>query len=147
MDSFFVSLGIWNWFLVAALLLILELVVPGTFMLWLGLGALVTGLAALALPIGWQLQLMLFAILAAGFVVIGRSFFKRRDGESDQPFLNRRAEGFIGREFMLSEPISGGNGRVRIDDTVWRISGPDTSAGAKVRVVRVEGSLLAVEPV
>ncbi|MBE2187453.1 MAG: NfeD family protein, partial [Rhodothermales bacterium] len=60
-------------------------------------------------------------------------------------FLNRRAEGFIGRVFVLDEPILAGVGRVRIDDSVWRIEGPDTAAGQAVKVVAVDGATLRVE--
>jgi membrane-bound ClpP family serine protease len=46
--GFFASLGIWNWFILGALLLIAEALVPGTFMLWLGLAALAVGALAVA---------------------------------------------------------------------------------------------------
>jgi len=53
----------------------------------------------------------------------------------------------IGRIFTLEEPIVGGNGRVRIDDSVWRISGPDLPSGARVRVASTDGAMLRVEAV
>jgi hypothetical protein len=65
---------------------------------------------------------------------------------SDQPFLNRRAEAFVGRVFTLEKPIVDGTGTVGIDDTVWRVSGPDTPAGSRVKVIRVDGAALYVEP-
>ena len=46
---------------------------------------------------------------------------------------------------MLDTPIAGGQGRIRVDDSVWRITGPDAPAGASVRVVRVDGATLVVE--
>jgi membrane protein implicated in regulation of membrane protease activity len=53
----------------------------------------------------------------------------------------------IGREFTLEKPIVGGNGTVRIDDTIWRLSGPDCAGGSRVKVVRTDAALLVVEPV
>ena len=60
--------------------------------------------------------------------------------------LNRRTEALVGRVFTLEKPIVDGVGRVRIDDTVWRVSGPDAAAGSRVEVVRADGANLTVEP-
>ena len=61
--------------------------------------------------------------------------------------LNRRPESYIGRTFTLENPIVDGVGRVRIDDTIWRVSGPDSPAGSQVRIMRAEGPNLFVERV
>jgi membrane protein implicated in regulation of membrane protease activity len=63
----------------------------------------------------------------------------------DATSLNRRAEALVGRVFTLEAPIAGGVGRIRVDDTSWRVTGPDMLEGAAVRVVRVEGATLVVE--
>ena len=65
----------------------------------------------------------------------------------DQPFLNRRADAFIGREFTLDKPIVSGSGTVKIDDTIWRLSGPDCPGGSRVKVVRADAATLVVEAV
>jgi inner membrane protein len=62
----------------------------------------------------------------------------------DNPFLNRRADALVGRVFTLEKPIIDGSGTVRIDDTVWRVAGPDTPAGSRVRVVKADGASLTV---
>jgi inner membrane protein len=64
----------------------------------------------------------------------------------DQPFLNRRAEAFIGKVFALDKPIANDAGTIRIDDSVWRVTGPDCAAGTRVRVTRADGAVLHVEP-
>jgi membrane protein implicated in regulation of membrane protease activity len=61
-----------------------------------------------------------------------------------QAFLNRRAEALVGRVFTLEKPIIDGSGTVRIDDTIWRVAGPDTPAGTRVRVVEAKGANLTV---
>ena len=63
----------------------------------------------------------------------------------DQPFLNRRADAVVGREFTLEKPIVAGSGTVKIDDTIWRLSGPDSPAGSRVKVVRADAATLVVE--
>ena len=50
-----------------------------------------------------------------------------------------------GRTFTLSAPILNGVGKLRVDDSQWRIAGPDLPEGSRVRVVRAEGATLRVE--
>jgi membrane protein implicated in regulation of membrane protease activity len=142
--SFLSQLGNWNWFIIGGLLLALEVMVPGTFMLWLGLAAIASGVLSAILPIGWQVQIVLFAILSVISVLLGRRFSPHAATESDKPFLNRRADAFVGRIFTLDEPIVHGSGRVRVDDTTWRVTGPDCPAGTKVKVERADGATLIV---
>lgn len=140
------GLEYWAWFVLGGVLLVAEIAVPGAFLLWLGLAALVTGALAYVVDLAWQGQVLAFAALAVAAVLVGRKVSPGPGRASDRPFLNRRAQGFVGRVFTLEEPIMGGVGRVRIDDTVWRITGPDAAAGSDVRVVGVDGAVLKVEP-
>ena len=133
----------WMWFVAALVLIGLEITAPGLFMLWLGLAAGLTGVVGSLLDVSWQAQMILFAISAVVLVVIGRNVM-RRQKPTDAPFLNQRGEALVGRELTLIEAISGGFGRVRIDDTVWRVSGNDTAMGAKVKVTGLDGSTLRV---
>lgn len=144
--SFIEQLGAWNWFILAVLLMIGELAAPGAYLLWLGFAAAAAGLIALAVTIGWQAQVLLFIVFALAAVLIGYRLRPKADKASDRPFLNRRAEALVGRVFTLDEPISGGSGRVRVDDTVWRIEGTDTPAGSRVVVDRIDGATLHVRP-
>jgi len=144
--SFFTNLGVWNWFIAGGVLLALEVILPGTFMLWLGLAAIATGAISFILPFGWQVQVVIFAVLAVISVLIGRRIMPGVEVNSDKPFLNRRADAFVGRVFTLDEPIVSGSGRVRVDDTTWRVTGPDCPAGTKVRVERADGASLFVVP-
>ena len=62
--DFFHNLGPWNWFVVAVSLLVLETIVPGVHFVWFGLAAVVVGILALASGMGWELQLVIFAIVS-----------------------------------------------------------------------------------
>lgn len=140
-------IGAWSWIIGGLVFCGLELAVPGAFLIWIGLAAIATGAIAFGFPaMTVAVQLILFAVLAIVFVLLGRKVTaSANDVQSEQPFLNRRAEAYRGRVFTLDEGIANGQGRLRIDDTLWRIEGPDMIAGSKVRVVAITGSLLKVE--
>jgi membrane protein implicated in regulation of membrane protease activity len=139
----FASLGAWNWLILAAALITLEVLAPGIFLIWLGLAALVTGLLSFAITLGWQAQILAFAVFTIAAVPAWRHFATRK-GNLDAPFLNQRSEALVGREFTLEKPIVDGVGTLRIDDTVWRVGGPNLPAGMRVRIVAADGALLTV---
>ena len=144
MIDFFVSLGSWNWLIAAVILFVVELTAPGIFMLWLGMAALFVGVISLvvALPAAWQGALfVLFAAAAFPFWWKYRSVSAK---PTDQPHLNRRADALVGRQFVLETPIFAGAGTIRVDDTVWRVAGPDLPAGSRVTVQRADGVMLYV---
>ena len=140
------DIGPWGWVIAGLLLMGLELLAPGAFMVWLGLAALVTGGLLFLVRMPVEVTLLVFAALAVLAVLLGRRLVgpPRQSGESA---LNDRAAKLIGRTFVLEEPISEGRGRVRVDDTLWRVEGPDLPAGAQVRVVGMDVMLLKVEAV
>ncbi len=144
MTDMFVSLGSWNWLIFGFILMALETLAPGVFLFWLGLAALLVGLISFAVHLPWQIQLVMFAVFAAAAVPAWRRLARPKLDESDSPFLNKRTEALLGREFTLEKPIIDGSGTVRIGDTVWRVAGPDTPAGTRVKVVQVDGANLTV---
>lgn len=145
------ELGPWNWMVLGFVLLALEIVLPGFFLLWIGIAALITGALSLALwEVGfwtWHAQVLVFLVLSLIAAYVGKRL-QLRGGDSDQPLLNRRGAQLVGRTATLSEPIANGRGRVRIGDTMWRVSGPDLPAGTQVRVTGATDSdlELIVEP-
>ena len=144
MTDMFVSLGTWNWLIFGFILMALELAAPGVFLFWLGLSALLVGLLSFAINPHWQIQLLMFAVFAAAAVPAWRHFARSSTASACNPFLNRRTEALIGREFTLEKPIIDGSGTVRIDDTIWRVAGPDAPAGSRVKIVRADGASLTV---
>ena len=145
MMSWIVSLGHWNWFIAAVALFLVEIVAPGSFMMWLGLAALLVGAISLAVDWSWQAQIISFAVFSVAAIPAWRHFARKMERPVDRPFLNRRAEGYIGRVFTLDKPIVDGVGTIRIDDTVWRVTGPDCPAGSRVKIARADGADLSVE--
>ena len=139
------QLGPWSWLVLGLILLGLEIVVPGNVFVWFGVAALLTGVMALFTQFGWQAELIVFVLLSVVLVIAGRRVFARASQPGEQPFLNDRARRLVGSTYMLSAPIVDGHGQVRVDDTNWRITGPDLPSGTRVRVTGADGAVLKVE--
>ncbi len=135
----------WHWWVLGVVLIILEIISPAVFFLWMGISAGVVGVLVLLFPsMGWELQMLLFAVFSVASIVFWRNYLKTHPTESDQPTLNRRGEQYVGRLFTLKEPVVNGFGKIRVDDSTWKIAGADCPAGTKVRVTGVDGVILEV---
>ncbi len=143
------SLVFWHWWILALILMSIELFAPAAFFIWCGVAATIVGFVLLIIPdMSWQVQSLLFATLSIVSVLAGRKYLHRRGAMvSDQPMLNRRGEQYVGRLFTLDEAIVDGTGRVQVDDGSWRIEGKDMAAGSRVKVIAINGSSLIVERV
>ena len=137
----------WWWLILGVILSIAEIMIPGVFLIWLGMAALLTGALTLALGLPDTAQLGVFAGTAIIAVYVGRRWFRAHPIASSDPLLNDRAARLVGETVLVVEPIVGGQGRVKVRDGVWNARGPDLPSGVRVRVVGVEGSFLVVEPI
>ena len=151
LERIFDELGPWNWMVLGFVLLALEIVVPGVFLLWIGIAAIFTGALTLWLWDmawwGWEVQVIVFLVLALAAAYFGHRITDARQNDTDEPLLNRRDAQLVGRTATLEEPIREGHGRIRIDDTLWRVKGPDALPGTRVRVISAGGGELVVEVV
>lgn len=148
MKFLFASLVWWHWIVGGLALVAMEIVVPGVFLLWIGIGAIATGVLAVALGIvSWEIQCAVFVPLAFTALFLGRRFI-RKAAPSEDSTLNRRLLSYIGRRAEVVQPIVNGKGRIRLGDTLWLVQGPDCPAGAMVTVTGVNGSdlVVTVEP-
>lgn len=136
----------WLWFGAATLLIIFEVAFGASFfLLWLGIAAAIVGVTVWVMPsLGEAYQVLVFAGIAVSSIVLWRRCLKRHPAKTDRPALNRRAEQYIGRTFVLSEPIVNGRGKIQVDDSTWRVEGVDLPSGAPVQVVGVDGVVLKV---
>lgn len=135
------------WWILALLLIAGELLLPGYFLLWIGLAAAAMGVVLWADPaLGLLAQAILFGLLAfascVGYARWLRPRLERRAPGGER--LNRRAEQLIGQRYELIEPIVNGRGKARVGDGQWLVSGPDLPLGTTVEVVAVEGTTLQV---
>ncbi len=138
------GLGAWTWIIGGLALIGMEVLAPGAFLLWLGIAALATGLVAFTVAMSLEASALVFAAFAVLAVLIGRRMMRQEPRNTGESALNDRGAQLVGRTFVLDAPITEGRGRVRVDDTMWRIEGPDLPAGAEIRVTGVEGTLLSV---
>ena len=141
----FVNLGAWGWMILAGLMLCIEIILPGTFMLWFGVAAFLTGVVSLIVPIAWQVQALVFIIASVASILVGRKLWNYQNQQSDEPHLNKRGHQYIGNIYTIENVIENGAGKIRIGDSVWSVSGPDCPVGSRVRVTGIEGNQLLVE--
>jgi inner membrane protein len=145
------GLTIWHWVGLGIVLLTLEVAV-GTFdLLWVSIGAFLTAVFALTVPEpigGWQGQLTFFGIAALAFVISGRTLFKGlRRAPSTHPNLNDRTASMVGQRGEAATSFDGGQGKVKVGDTVWLAKQSDDTViveGDQVVVSGADGTTLKV---
>ena len=136
----------WFWLIVGTLLLVGEMLIPGIYMLWIGVAAIMTALiVSLFSDMSFMWQALVFAALGLIFILVTRRYLKLNPLETDNSELNRRGARHLGKVYTLVDAIEDGTGRVKIGDTLWTVNGPDLPSGDRVRIVQVEGATLTVE--
>ena len=115
-----------TWFIVGLVLAILELIVPGTYLIWFGMASFITAGITYVFPdlaMMWQLiWLALFSLLFAfiGWKVYGRLIFKTNFPEQYKN-LNDPIAQLTGKEVDVVS-VKGDKIQVEIGDTVWTAS-------------------------
>ena len=147
------DLGPWSWFIIGLLLMLAELLLPGVFLIWFGISALVIGTLTLISFTDvawwpWQAQIVAFGALSLVLALMGRRLFLS-DTENDAALrINDPLSRHVGSEATMHQAIENGSGQVKLGDTVWRAnSTTNMPKGAKVRVVGHEEGTLIVEAV
>ena len=136
----------WWWFAIGFFLGAAEMLVPGVFLIWLAGAALITGVLGFLLPIGFPLQVVIFATLSIVAVFTGRNYLRRNPVTDADPKMNRRGARLAGETAVVVQALDGGTGRVRLGDSEWLAKGCDAEVGAKVRITGSDGTVLLVEP-
>ena len=136
----------WWWLLAAALLGILEIFLPGIFLIWMAAAAAITGIVSALLPMAFPFELGTFALLALAAVYSGRRYYVRNPVDSSDPLLNDRTARLVGQTVTVVTAIEGGEGRVKVGDGVWTARGPDAAAGTRMVVTGADGNCLRVTP-
>jgi membrane protein implicated in regulation of membrane protease activity len=139
-------LDFWHWWIFASVLIIIEVLAPTFFSLWIGIAAFLTGVILYIWPeLAWEYQFFLFAVLSLLSIIGWRHYYTKKPIATDEPLLNRRGEQYVGRIITLKEPIQDGHGKVKIDDSTWKIEGPDCAIGTKIKIVSVNNVVFKVE--
>jgi hypothetical protein len=138
----------WYWMVFAGILALAELHVPGSYLVWIALGAALTGAVDAAFGISVEEQLGTFAASSALSCVIGYFVYRRmRRPARGETLLNDRGLAMIGARGTVCEAIFNGRGKVRLGDGVWLADGPDLAEGAPVVVSAVRGTRLVVQAI
>ncbi len=136
----------WHWWLFAVLLFIIEMMVPATFFLWMGVSAVAVGILSFFVPdLRSSTELIIFAVLSVISVIAWRFYQAKNPSKTDHPTLNRRGEQYIGRVVTLTKPIGDGFGKEKVGSTLWTLQGPDADIGTKVKITGVDSAGLLVE--
>jgi hypothetical protein len=149
-DMGMVSLGEpWHWLVLGAVLMGLEILAAGIFLVWFGLAALLTGLVGLVVPMEFAAQILVFGVLSLVVIFPIRRLARMvlPEDEKEVANLNRLGANMVGRKATITEAVVNGSGAVHFGDTRWVVrADTDLPVGADVVIVRLEGATLFVEP-
>ena len=138
----------WHWLVVGLLLMVGELATPGGFyILFFGIGAVLTGFLVLFGVSDTSVQVFLFLVLS----VTGLLFFRSRLLRTVQPNPQAPAvDTLVGEMGVVTTTLSpGGIGKVELRGASWSARNTADVAlavGVRCRVVAVDGLLLLVQP-
>lgn len=138
-----------NWIIAGLALSLLELIVPGVYLIWFGFAAFVVGIAVYFLPIELTTQLIVFAISSGIFAVIGVAVYRYVFGKAQVPAeyknLNNTAEQYVGQLVTVAEDAEDNRTKVKIGDTYWLASCQKAfKQGDTAKVVGVKDSLILI---
>ncbi len=136
----------WVWLTLGLVLAGLEMLVPGVYLIWLAVAAIVTGVITYGLDLSLPMQVIDFVSLSMILAFSARRFLRDRPIESSDPLMNRRGARLVGETATVVQAIEHGSGRVKLGDSEWIARGPNVAAGERVRVSGSEGAILLVEP-
>jgi hypothetical protein len=138
----------WYWWVIALILLVFEILTPGYFFMWMAISGFVTGAVVFLIPAAsMNMQILLFSVLSVAAIISWKFYGKKHPMESDQPLLNKRGVQYIGRVFSLYQPIKNGQGKIKVDDSIWKVHGEDCTIDSQVKVIAVRGTVFEVEKV
>lgn len=136
----------WHWWVISLCVIVIEALKPSGVFAAIAVATAITGGILMKVPdFSWQLQLGLSATLSLVLAFLIR-LLARTSGPADERF-KAQASTHIGREVTLDMPIQNGFGEARLDENFWELKGPDLPRGTVVKIVAVDGNMLAVHPV
>lgn len=143
------QISAWHWASLAVVLLVLETLGTGGFLIGSSIAAfLMSAIIIISPNMDWKWQLAIFSTSAIVFSLIYLKRFAHFNENTDQPNLNNRAAQHIGKRYTLSEAIVNGQGRIQVGDTFWKITcDDDLAASTKIEVTDADSMTLMVKSV
>lgn len=137
----------WFWAIGSILVAIAEMHSPGSYLVWIALGGLITLLLSFVFDLSLTIQLGVFGLSSVGACIIGFFVYQRLGTLSVvASHRNRRDLDLIGAKGIVDEAFANGSGKVRLGDSVWLAAGPNLTKETPVIVTEVRGTVLVVSP-
>jgi membrane protein implicated in regulation of membrane protease activity len=137
----------WIWAIGALVVAVLEIFVPGAYLIWIAAGAAITTLACFAFDLPLTAQLIIFIAASSAACLAGYFVYQKlitpRAGNAP---LNQRELEMVGAHGIVFEAVINGQGKVTLGDSVWIAEGPDMPVGAAVVVTGLRGTIAVVSP-
>ena len=139
----------WHWMVLGILLVLLELAVPAFFLVWFGVGALIVGMALLAVPaLAFEWQVVIWIVCSLAFIWIWFKVFKPGIHKTRAGMSHGALVGEIGLVTRDIRPFEKGQIRFQkpiLGDETWEaLAEEEIRIGVRVRVLDVEGNTLKV---
>lgn len=137
----------WIWAIGALAAAVLEIFVPGAYLIWIAAGAAITALAGFAFDLPLATQSVIFIAASSAACIAGYFVYQRliTPRAGDAP-LNQRELEMVGAQGVIFEAIVNGQGKVSLGDSVWIAEGPDMPVGAAAVVTGLRGTIVIVSP-
>jgi membrane protein implicated in regulation of membrane protease activity len=139
----------WHWMVLGIVLVLLELAVPAFFLIWFGVGAIIVGIALLAVPaLAFEWQIATWIACSLGFIWLWFKVFKPNFHKTTAGMSRGALVGEIGLVTRDIRPFEKGQIRFQkpiLGDETWEaLAEEEIRTGVRVRVLDVEGNTLKV---
>ena len=136
------------WFILGLGLFLLELVMPGFFIFFFGLGAWVTALVCLIGDPGINLQIIIFAVSSTLLLVALRRIIQKKFLNSKSTQSDDVEDEFTGKEAIATTDFGGiKHGKIEFKGTTWTAeSVSEIKEGQRVIILEKDSFKLIVEP-
>ncbi|TGL90609.1 NfeD family protein [Leptospira congkakensis] len=138
------------WIFLGITLLFSEFILPGTFVMFLGVGAIFTGILARLVPIEFYTQVVVWIVSSLVSILVGGSAVKRffKSESSVDPFIQ---DDFLNQIVPVEIDIlvQRHGGKIRFQGTLWDAISTDSKIpkGSFVRILSRENLTFTVEQV
>ena len=147
--AFLESMNATRWGLLGIVLVGVELVTGSTYILWPAVAAFLVALGVAILPLSWEIQFLVFAIISTALLVVGHFYIRPLLKSGEPSEINDPSRSMLGKHVTAFIDFDNGHGRVTVGDTQWKAasSGKDPKEGDRLVITSVKGTTLFVEPV
>ena len=138
------------WLIIAGVCFIIEMATVGFFVFWFGIGALLAMIVSIFVPSNLVMQCSVFVITSVILLLATKPLVDKFTKKDKKVEMNSTSNiGKIGIVTQDINPIEG-IGLVKVSGEIWSAkttNGEKIEKGSEVRVIKIDGVKLVVEPV